>query len=148
VIHDPAKARVRAYHPDTPEVRKDWAQYYDRLTMMDALVGKNLKEIADAGLADDTIVFYYGDHGSGMPRSKRWPYNSGLYVPLIVHIPEKFSHLRPKQYVTGSTSDRLTAFVDRAETASMDAGTRVCREARRWPAAVYLRFPRPHGRTL
>ena len=116
VIHDPARARVRAYHPDTPEVRKDWAQYYDRLTMMDALVGKNLKEIADAGLADDTIVFYYGDHGSGMPRSKRWPYNSGLHVPLIVHIPEKFSHLRPKQYVTGSTSDRLTAFVDLAPT--------------------------------
>ncbi|MGZ0163672.1 MAG: sulfatase-like hydrolase/transferase [Planctomycetales bacterium] len=115
-IHDPAKVRVRAYHPDTPEVRKDWAQYYDRLTMMDALVGKNLKEIEDAGLAEDTIVFYYGDHGSGMPRSKRWPYNSGLHVPLIVHIPEKFSDLRPKEYSTGGTSDRLTAFIDLAPT--------------------------------
>lgn len=115
-IHDPAKARVRAYHPDTPEVRKDWAQYYDRITMMDALVGKNLKELEEAGLTDDTIVFYYGDHGSGMPRSKRWPYNSGLHVPLIVHIPEKFSHLRPKDYATGGTSDRLTAFVDLAPT--------------------------------
>ena len=115
-IHDPAKARVRAYHPDTPEVRKDWAQYYDRLTMMDALVGKNLKEIKDAGLAENTIVFYYGDHGSGMSRSKRWPYNSGLHVPLIVHIPEKFSHLRPKEYSAGGTSDRLTAFIDLAPT--------------------------------
>jgi arylsulfatase A-like enzyme len=115
-IHDPAKARVRAYHPDTPEVRKDWAQYYDRITMMDALVGKNLKELEEAGLADDTIIFYYGDHGSGMPRGKRWPYNSGLHVPLIVHIPEKFSHLRPKEYSTGGTSDRLTAFVDLAPT--------------------------------
>jgi uncharacterized sulfatase len=115
-IHDPAKVRVRAYHPDTPEVRKDWAQYYDRLTMMDALVGKNLKELEEAGLADDTIIFYYGDHGSGMPRSKRWPYNSGEHVPLIVHIPEKFKHLRPEEYETGGKSDRLTSFVDLAPT--------------------------------
>lgn len=115
-IHDPAKVRVRAYHPDTPEVRKDWAQYYDRLTMMDAKVGENLKELEEAGLADDTIVFYYGDHGSGMPRSKRWPYNSGEHVPLIVHIPEKFRHLRPEEYQTGGESDRLTSFVDLAPT--------------------------------
>ena len=115
-IHDPAKVRVRAYHPDTPEVRKDWAQYYDRLTMMDDLVGENLKELEEAGLADDTIVFYYGDHGSGMPRSKRWPYNSGEHVPLIVHIPEKFKHLWPEEYKTGGKSDRLTSFVDLAPT--------------------------------
>ena len=115
-IHDPATVRVRAYHPDTPEVRKDWAQYYDRLTMMDELVGRNLKELEEAGLVDDTIVFYYGDHGSGMPRSKRWPYNSGEHVPLIVHIPEKFKHLRPEEYRTGGKSDRLTSFVDLAPT--------------------------------
>ena len=90
-IHDPAKVRIPAYHPDTPEVRKDWAQYYDRITMMDKLVGRTLKEVSDAGLADDTIVFYYGDHGSGMPRNKRWPYFSGLNVPLIVHVP----HMKP-----------------------------------------------------
>ncbi|VAX37786.1 Sulfatase, partial [hydrothermal vent metagenome] len=69
LIHDPAKVRVPAYHPDTPEVRHDWAQYYDRITEMDAKVGRNLKELADAGLTDETIIFYYGDHGSGMPRS-------------------------------------------------------------------------------
>ena len=115
-IHDPAQVRVRAYHPDTPEVRKDWAQYYDRLTMMDARVGANLDELEAAGLADETIVFYYGDHGSGMPRSKRWPYNSGEHVPLIVHIPEKFKHLRPDEYETGGESDRLTSFVDLAPT--------------------------------
>ncbi|MHC4877157.1 MAG: sulfatase-like hydrolase/transferase [Planctomycetota bacterium] len=116
VIHDPAKVYVPAYHPDTPEVRKDWAQYYDRLTMMDDLVGKNLKELEEAGLADDTIIFYYGDHGSGMPRSKRWPYNSGLHVPLIVVIPEKYKHLRPDEYRTGGRSERLVSFVDLAPT--------------------------------
>lgn len=116
VIHDPARVRVPAYHPDTPEVRKDWAQYYDRLTMMDELVGRNLQELEDAGLADDTIIFYYGDHGSGMPRSKRWPYNSGLHVPLIVLIPEKFRHLRPDDYQPGGRSSRLVSFVDLAPT--------------------------------
>ncbi|MBC8357264.1 MAG: sulfatase-like hydrolase/transferase [Planctomycetes bacterium] len=115
-VHDAAKVRVPAYHPDTPEVRQDWAQYYDRITEMDALAGKNLQEIAAAGLADDTIVFYYGDHGSGMPRSKRWPYNSGLQVPLIVYIPEKFKHLRPDDYVAGGATDRPVSFVDLAPT--------------------------------
>jgi uncharacterized sulfatase len=115
-VHDPAGVRVPAYHPDTPEVRQDWAQYYDRLTEMDALAGENLREIDEAGLADDTIVFYYGDHGSGMPRSKRWTYNSGLHVPLIVYIPEKFEHLRPDDYLEDGETDRLVSFVDLAPT--------------------------------
>lgn len=111
-VHDPAKVRVRAYHPDTPEVRRDWAQYYDKLTEMDARLGANLKELEEAGLTEDTIIFYYGDHGSGMPRSKRWPYNSGLRVPLVVHVPEKFKHLAPPEYRENGESDRLVSFVD------------------------------------
>ena len=121
-VHDPAKVRVPAYHPDTPEVRRDWAQYYDKMTEMDALVGQNLKELEEAGLADDTIVFYYGDHGSGMPRSKRWPYNSGLRVPLLVHIPAKFKRLQSREYAAGGKTDRLAAFVDLAPTVLSLAG--------------------------
>ena len=116
LVHDPAKARVPAYHPDTPEVRRDWAQYYDNITTMDAQFGKALQELEAAGLTQDTIVCFYGDHGSGMPRSKRWPYNSGLHVPLLVHIPEKFQHLRPADYAPGGTTDRLVSFVDLAPT--------------------------------
>ena len=122
VIHDPKKARVPAYHPDTPEVRKDWAQYYDRITMMDVRVGANLKEIAQAGLAEDTIIFYYGDHGSGMPRSKRWPYNSGLNVPFILYVPEKWKHLAPSDYQVNGKSDRLVGFIDLAPTLLSIAG--------------------------
>ncbi|MCC6490904.1 MAG: sulfatase-like hydrolase/transferase, partial [Candidatus Hydrogenedentes bacterium] len=66
--HDPAKARVPAYHPDTPEVRQDWAQYYDNITTMDGMAGKVMEELRADGLEQDTIVFFYGDHGSGMPR--------------------------------------------------------------------------------
>jgi uncharacterized sulfatase len=115
-IADPARMRVPAYHPDTPEVRQDWAQYYDKVSEADADAGRRLKEIEEAGLAADTIVFYYGDHGSGMPRSKRWPANSGLHVPLVVFFPEKWSHLAPKEYQPGGKSDRLVSFADLAPT--------------------------------
>ena len=115
-LHDPARVRVPAYHPDTPEVRKDWAQYYDIITEADTDAGARLKELADAGLADDTIVFYWADHGSGMPRSKRWPCDSGLHVPLVVYIPAKFKHLAPPEYKPGGKSDRLVSFVDFAPT--------------------------------
>ena len=116
LIHDPAKARIPAYHPDTPEVRHDWAQYYDNITTMDRQAGGVLADLDKDGLADSTIVFFYGDHGSGMPRNKRWPYNSGCHVPLLVHIPERFRHLAPGDYKAGGTSDRLVSFVDFAPT--------------------------------
>ncbi|MCF7764719.1 MAG: sulfatase-like hydrolase/transferase [Verrucomicrobia bacterium] len=121
---DPARVRVPAYHPDTPEVRQDWAQYYDTVTDADTDAGRVLAQLEADGLADDTIVFYYADHGSGMPRSKRWPYNSGLQVPLIVHIPEKFKQLAPPEYKPGGTSDRLVSFVDLPPTLLSLAGIR------------------------
>lgn len=121
-IADPAKMRIPAYHPDTPEVRRDWAQYYDKVSEADADAGARLKELEEAGLAADTIVFYYGDHGSGMPRSKRWPSNSGLHVPLVVYFPEKWKHLAPKEYAPGAKSDRLVSFVDLAPTMLSIAG--------------------------
>jgi uncharacterized sulfatase len=121
-IHDSAKVRVPAYHPDTPEVRQDWAQYYDTISQADADAGARLDELAADGLTEDTIVFYFADHGSGMPRNKRWPYNSGLQVPLVVYIPEKFRNLRPADYVPGGKSDRLVSFVDFAPTVLSLAG--------------------------
>jgi uncharacterized sulfatase len=124
LIHDPSKVRVPAYHPDVPEVRRDWAQHYDTITTMDELAGKVLGELNADGLAGNTVVFFYSDHGAGMPRSKRWPYNSGLHVPLIVHIPEKFRHLAPKDYRPGGWTDRLVSFVDLAPTVLSLAGIR------------------------
>ncbi|MBI5775174.1 MAG: sulfatase-like hydrolase/transferase [Verrucomicrobia bacterium] len=123
-VLDPAKVRVPAYHPDTPEVRQDWAQYYDIVSEVDAVAGQRLKELADAGLADDTIVFYYADHGSGMPRNKRWPCNSGLQMPLVVYFPAKWRHLAPTEYQPGGKSDRLVSFVDFAPTLCSLAGVK------------------------
>jgi uncharacterized sulfatase len=123
-VHDPAKVRVPAYHPDTPEVREDWAQYYDVVSEADADAGQRLKELEDAGLAEETIVFYYADHGSGMPRNKRWPYNSGLQVPFVVYVPEKWRSLAPPDYRPGGESNRLVSFVDLAPTVLSLAGVR------------------------
>ena len=120
--HDPAKVRVPAYHPDTPEVRLDWAQYYDKVTEVDALAGKVLKELAADGLAEETIVFFYADHGPGMPRGKRWTYNSGLHVPLIIYVPEKYHGLAGPGYKPGGESDRLVGFIDLAPTVLSLAG--------------------------
>lgn len=122
LVHDPAGVRIPAYHPDTPEVRHDWAQYYDKLTEMDAEVGQILARLEADGLKDDTIVFYFGDHGSGMPRHKRWPFDSGLHVPLVIRIPEKFKDLRPADYKPGGSTDRLVSFVDFGPTALSLAG--------------------------
>jgi arylsulfatase A-like enzyme len=122
LVHDPARVRVPAYHPDTPEVRHDWAQYYDKITEMDVQVGRDLRELEAAGLADSTIIFYYGDHGSGMPRSKRFPYDSGLHVPLLVYVPPKFRPLAPPDYAAGGKSDRLVGFIDLAPTVLSLAG--------------------------
>jgi arylsulfatase A-like enzyme len=123
-VKDPAKAPVPAYHPDTPEVRRDWAQYYDNITTMDQQAARVLAELEEDGLAEDTIVFFYGDHGSGMPRSKRWPYNSGLHVALLLHVPEKYRHLAPTDYQPGGTSERPVGFVDLAPTVVSLAGSR------------------------
>lgn len=122
-VHDPAKAPIPPYHPDTPEVRLDWAQYYDNITAMDRMVGQVLAELEAEGLAEDTIVFFYADHGSGMPRNKRTPLDCGLRVPMLLHIPAQFRHLAPKDYAPGGESERLVSFVDLAPTVLSLAGS-------------------------
>jgi len=121
-VCDPAEVRVPAYHPDAPEVRRDWAQYYDQLAAMDRRVGEKLAELERDGLERDTIVFYFGDHGPGLPRCKRWPYDSGLRVPLIVRLPERWRHLAPEGWAPGGRSARLVSFVDLAPTVLSLAG--------------------------
>jgi N-sulfoglucosamine sulfohydrolase len=98
------------YHPDTPEIRADWVNYYDQMTQMDTQVGALLTELEKNGLADETIVFYYGDHGGALPRGKRNIHDSGTRVPFIVRIPIKWQHLASAQ--SGTWVDELISFVD------------------------------------
>ncbi len=112
--HDPAKVPLPPFHPDVPKVRKDWARYHDIITSMDHKAGEILKQLEEDGLADDTIVFFYSDHGAGMPRCKKWIYDCGTHVPLIVRFPEKYKDLAPGK--PGTATDRLVSFVDFAPT--------------------------------
>ncbi|MCI0357183.1 MAG: sulfatase [Planctomycetaceae bacterium] len=116
-LHDPAKAPLPPYYPDTPVVRRDMANYYDNLTFTDKEVGRILKQLEDDGLAENTVVFFWGDHGRGLPRHKRWIYDSGVHVPLVVRWP---GNLQP-----GSVSDELVAFVDFAPTLLSLAGVEI-----------------------
>ena len=121
--HDPAKVAVPPYHPDVPAVRRDWARYHDLITAMDKWAGDKLDELDKAGLADDTIVFFYSDHGAGLPRGKRWLYDTGMKVPLLVRFGKNFAHLAPTR--AGATTKRLASFVDFGPTVLSLAGVAV-----------------------
>lgn len=113
--HDPDKVALPPYHPDLPEIRYDWAQYYDAVETMDAWVGQILKELEESGLAENTIVMYYGDNGGVLPRSKRFLYETGTRIPLVIRIPEKYKHLYPAEK-PGSKVDRIVNFIDLVPT--------------------------------
>jgi N-sulfoglucosamine sulfohydrolase len=118
--HDPAKVLVPPFLPDTPLVHRTLARGYDCETSMDQEVGRLLKQLDEDGLADNTIVFFYGDGGVGMPRGKRTLYDSGLQVPLILRFPAKFGRWAPA--AAGQTTGRLVSFVDFAPTVLTLAG--------------------------
>ena len=113
--HKPEDVTLPPYHPDTPEMRHDWAQYYDKVEDMDTQVGALLKELEEEGLAENTIVFYYADHGGVLGRSKRYLYETGTHVPMIISIPEKYKHHYPAT-APGDKVERLVSFVDLAPT--------------------------------
>jgi len=119
-VHDPAEAALPPYHPDTPVFRSDWAQYYDHVARMDEQAGQILDELAADGLDRETIVFYFSDHGGILPRSKRFVYDSGCHVPLIVRFPEAYRHLAPSG--PGSRTGQLVSFVDFAPSVLRLAG--------------------------
>lgn len=114
---DPARMRVPAYHPDTPEVRRDLANYYELVTAVDHKVGEVLAALDRAGIADNTLVILTGDHGRGLPRSKRWVYEQGTHVPLIVRWPGRVE--------PGTVREDLACFLDLAPTTLAAAGVEI-----------------------
>ena len=113
-VHSPESVRLPSFYVDTPIVRREWARYHDCVSVMDLQVGKILEQLKEDGLAENTIVFFFGDHGAGMPRHKRALLDSGIHVPLLVHVPESLR--KANSTFSVGKSDRLVSFVDFAPT--------------------------------
>ncbi len=112
---DPTTLKLAPFWPDLPEIREDLGQYYDNIHNMDTWFQNKLDELERAGQKDNTIVFFYGDHGSGMPRFKRYAGDTGYKVAMMVHVPEKFRQWAT-DYEAGRLSERMVSFVDLAPT--------------------------------
>ncbi len=117
---DPSEVNVPPYLPDLPEIRADIAAYYDIVTNLDTQVGKLLDDLEKAGLKENTIVFYYADHGGVLPRGKRYLYDSGVRVPMMVRVPEALRGMSP--FEPGAVVEEPVSFVDLAPTVLSLAG--------------------------
>lgn len=111
---------VFPYHPDTKTFRYSYHHFHKRHQLADQQIGAFLDELEDQGLMENTIIFYFGDHGGVLPRSKGYAYESGLQVPLVVYVPDQWKHLTPHK--KGSRSDTFVSFVDFAPTVLSLAG--------------------------
>jgi len=114
---DRGRVALPPYYPDTPAVRECVGKYHDNITALDYLVGDVLRLLDERRWAENTVVVFFGDHGWGLPRGKRWCYDSGTRIPLLVRWP---GVVRP-----GTVRDDLTAFLDLAPTFLTIAGAPV-----------------------
>ncbi len=113
---DPELAVVPPPFPDTPKVREALAQMYTQIEIVDRRLGELLEELEEDGLADNTIVVHWSDHGP-LPRGKRWPYDSGIHVPLIVRWPGRVD--------AGAVSEQLISTMDLAPSMLTACGIEV-----------------------
>lgn len=105
---------VPPYLPDTDVALRDIRQVYSNIVAMDRQVGEVLAQLEEDGLLDNTIIFWYSDHGGPLPRQKRLLYDSGMHLPLIIRFPDKWR--------AGETDDQLVSFVDFKSTVMSLAG--------------------------
>ncbi len=120
---DPDKIDLPPHVPDLPECRADYAVHLDSIERVDRWVGLFLDDLRKRGLLEETVIFFFADNGSGcLPRSKGFPYRTGLQVPLIIYAPDKWKHLLPAD--RGRTCDRLVSFADFGPTALSVAGVK------------------------
>jgi N-sulfoglucosamine sulfohydrolase len=111
---DPKKVKVPPYYPDNEIIRLNIAKMYDNIARLDSVVGAMISELEREGELDNTIIFFWGDHGDGLPRAKRWLYDSGLNIPLIIKYPGR---VKP-----GTVDDRLISSIDFGPTVLSMAG--------------------------
>lgn len=108
------------YYPDHPVVRKEWARYLNSISGMDIRIGWILEQLNLDGLADDTIVVFFGDNGRMEPRGIHWIWDTGIHVPLFVHYPANVPP--PKGYTPGRVVDDVISLLDITATTLDMAG--------------------------
>ena len=116
----PKDMTVPLHLPDLPSMRETIARYYSAVSRMDDELGARLRELDDSGLTNDTIILYYSDHGSPLPRSKRFCYDEGLRVPLVLRLPNRWRSLLPQ--VPGSQVLSPVSLVDLMPSLALMAG--------------------------
>ncbi len=117
--HDPAGAQLPPYFPPTAQFKRIWAHMNDLMTVFDQEVGKLVAQLKEDGEYDNTIIFVFSDHGYGLPRYKRWLYQTGLQVPFVLHVPEKY---RDWVGVEAGETEQMVGFVDFAPSVLQLAG--------------------------
>lgn len=125
LLNEPTKTKsnpavVQPNHPNTAVFQYTNAFYRDLIVTMDKQVGQVVQKLREDNLLDDTIIFYFGDHGGVLPFSKGYLKETGLHVPLVVYIPEKFAHLSP--YKMGTQTNDFVSFIDFSATVLSLAG--------------------------
>lgn len=119
-IATPDNVTPPPYYPDDPLVRQEWARYLNSISGMDRTIGKVLRRLEQDGLADNTIVIFFGDNGRIEPRGIHWCYDTGLHVPMIIRWPKNFP--APKNYHAGSVSNQIISLIDLTPTTLGFAG--------------------------
>jgi len=119
-IATPENVTPPPYYPDHPLVRLEWARYLNSISGMDKTVGKILQRLEADGLADDTIILFFGDNGRIEPRGIHWVYDTGIHVPMIIHWPKNFP--APANYRPGTVSEEVISLIDVTPTTLGFAG--------------------------
>ena len=114
---DPDSVVLPPYYPDTPIIRRDYARLHDNVERMDQWAGGILRQLEEDGLAENTVVFFFSDHGDGIPRAKRWLQDSGLHTPLIIRWPGRLA--------PGTVDHQLISFIDLPATVLSVAGVEI-----------------------
>ena len=119
-IATPENVTPPPYYPDHPIVREEWARYLNSVSGMDKTIGKVLRQLQKDGLADNTIVMFFGDNGRIEPRGIHWCYDTGLHVPMIIRWPKDYP--APSNYQPGAVKEEVVSLIDLTPTTLGFAG--------------------------
>lgn len=119
-IATPANVTVPPYYPDHEITRQELARYYNSVSGIDIRVGWILEQLKKDGLAENTIIIFFGDNGRLDARGIHWCWDTGLRVPMIIYWPETLE--APRQYKAGTIVDDVISLLDITATTLEIAG--------------------------